>query len=133
VVNEKANWRALMDDVLGNLQRPARQLDLDEGATKTQTGFVNRILDKPAHRLPAGGPGSELVELDAALTAMTSGLTLAIRHFDHMSAQFKANADLFDVLRNLIMDARKLVLFVQTRTSCRGWTQSRSQQACACQ
>jgi hypothetical protein len=57
-----------------------------------------------------------LVELDAAVTAMTSSLTLAVRHFDHMSSQFKADADLFDVLRNLIMDARKLVLFVQTRT-----------------
>jgi hypothetical protein len=47
---------------------------------------------------------------------MTSGITLAIRHFDHMSAQFKADTDLFDVLRNLIMDVRKLVLLVQTRT-----------------
>jgi hypothetical protein len=115
VVNEKANWRALMDDVLESLQRPARQLDLDQGATKTRAGFVNCILDQPAHRLPDGGPGFELVELDAAVRDMTS-LTLAIRHFDHMSAQFKADADLFDVLRNLIMDARKLVLFVQTRT-----------------
>ena len=116
VVNEKANWRALMDDVLESLQRPARQLDLDQGATKTRASFVNCVLDKPAHHLPAGGPGFELVELDVAVRAMTSSLTLAIRHFDHMSSQFKADADLFDVLRNLIMDARKLVLFVQTRT-----------------
>lgn len=35
VVNEKANWRALMDDVLESLQRPARQLDLDQGATNS--------------------------------------------------------------------------------------------------
>ena len=116
VVNARANWRALMDDVLGSLQRPARQLDLDQGATKTRAGFVNCILDKPAHRLPVGGPGFELVELDDAVRAMTKGLTLAIRHFDHMSVQFKADADLFDALRHLIMDARKLVLFVQTRT-----------------
>jgi hypothetical protein len=116
VVNEKANWRALMDDVLESLQKPVRQLDLDQGATKTRAGFVNSILDHPPHRLPVGGPGFELVELDTAIRDMTSNLTLAIRHFDHMSDQFKANADLFDVLRNLIMDARKLVLFVQTRT-----------------
>lgn len=116
VVNEKANWRTLMDNVLESLQPPARQLDLDQGATKTRAGFVNCVLDKPAHHLPVGGPGFELVELDAAVRAMTSSLTLAIRHFDHMSSQFKADADLFDVLRNLIMDARKLVLFVQTRT-----------------
>jgi hypothetical protein len=116
VVNEKANWRALMDDVIESLQPLPRQLDLDQGATKTRAGFINCILDKPAHRLPVGGPGFELVELDDAVRAMTSGLTLAIRHFDHMSADFKTDVDLFDVLRNLIMDERKLVLFVQTRT-----------------
>lgn len=116
VVNEMANWRALMDNVLGSLQPPTRQLDLDQGATKTRAGFINCILDKPARHLPAGGPGFELVELDEAVQAMISGLILAVRHFDHMSAYFKADADLFDVLRNLIMDARKLVLFVQTRT-----------------
>ena len=116
VVNEMANWRILMDDVLERLQTPARQVDLDQGATKTRVGFINCILDKPARHLPAGGPGFELVKLDEAVQAMTSGLTLAIRHFDHMSANFRADADLFDVLRNLIMDARKLVVFVQTRT-----------------
>jgi hypothetical protein len=116
VVNEKANWRALMGDVLESLQRPARQLDLDQGATKTRAGFVNSILGKPAHSLPIGGPGFELVELDVAVRGMPGGFTLAISHFDHMSSQFKADADLFDVLRNLIMDTRKLVLFVQTRT-----------------
>ncbi len=116
VVNETANWRELMDDVLSALQPPTRQLDLDQGATKTRAGFINCILDKPARHLPAGGPGFELVELDEAVQAMTSSLTLCIRHFDHMSAHFKADADLFDVLRHLVMDARKLTLFVQTRT-----------------
>jgi TIR domain len=116
VMNERANWRALMDNVLEGLQRPARKLDLDQGATKTRAGFVNCILDRPVRRLPAGDPGSELVELDVEVRAMASSLTLAISHFDHMSSQFKADADLFDVLRYLIMDARKLVLFVQTRT-----------------
>jgi hypothetical protein len=116
VVNETANWRALMDDVLGGLKPLTRQLDLDQGATKTRAGFINCILDKPARHLPAGGPGFELVELDEAVQAMTGGLTLGIRHFDHMSAHFKADADMFDVLRYLVMVARKLVLFVQTRT-----------------
>ena len=117
VVNEMANWRSLMDDVLERLQTRARQVDLDQGATKTRAGFINCILDKPARHLPAGGPGFELIELDEEVRAMTSGLILAIRHFDHMSAQWKADADLFHVLRYLIMEARKLVLFVQTRTS----------------
>jgi hypothetical protein len=116
VANEKANWRALMDDVIESLQPRPRQLDLDQGATKTRAGFINCIIDKPAHRLPVGSPGHELVELDGAVRAMTSGLILAIRHFDHMSAEFKADVDLFDALRHLIVDARKLVLFVQTRT-----------------
>jgi hypothetical protein len=113
VINEMANWRALMDDVLDRLQTPTRQLDLYRGATKTRAGFINCILDRPARHPPAGGPGFELVELDEAVQAMTGSLTLAIRHFDHMSAHFKADADVF--VRNLIMDSRKLVLFVQTR------------------
>jgi hypothetical protein len=48
VLSETANWRALMDDVLGSLQPPARELDLDRGATKTRASFVNCILGKPA-------------------------------------------------------------------------------------
>jgi hypothetical protein len=108
VVNASANWRAMMDDVLAGMKTPTRQLDLDQGATKTRAGFINCILDRPARQLPGGGPGFELIELDEAIQAMTSGLILGIRHFDHVSADFKADSDLFDVLRNLIMDARKL-------------------------
>ena len=97
-----------MDDVLERLQTPARQVDLDRGATKTRVGFINCILGKPARHLPTDDAGFDLVELDEAVQAMTSGLTLAIRHFDHMSANFRADADLFDVLQNLIMDAARV-------------------------
>jgi hypothetical protein len=116
VTGERANWRALMDDVLERLQPPSRQIDLDRGATKTRPGLVNCILGRPAHHLPAGGNGHELVELDQAVMGFASPLMLALRHFDHMSDGIKADADLFDTLRYLVMDARKLVLFVQTRT-----------------
>lgn len=115
VENGAANWRALMDNVLESLPQPIRQLDLRKGSTKTQAGFINCILNRPANHLPLGGRSFELIELEKAVKEMTDGLTVVIHHFDNMSADFRGNADLFDTLCSLI-DEQKLVLFVQTRT-----------------
>ena len=116
VTDGQPRWRELLNAAVAELPKPVRTIDLDAGSTKTRVGFINAILGRPARAVPANGPGGELVELHEEVSAMSRPLTVVLDHFDHMSTQFRGDADLFGPIRHLIMDQRKLVLVVQTRT-----------------
>ena len=71
---------------------------------------------KVGHRLDLPDEPDDLAELDRLICAGPRA-TVGLIHFDIVSKRPHYGTDLFAALRYLMMDARKLVLLVESRTS----------------
>jgi hypothetical protein len=90
-------------------------VDLDRGVTAPRRGLVEEILRECGSWAKAPhGDGEDLALLDARLSELGQ-TTLCLRHFDRVVDRKYGN-DLFSTLKYLVMDARKLVLLVESKT-----------------
>lgn len=118
VVTGRALWRPL----LGNLQEQASLglgvVKLDSTEAMHRPSLVREILHQCGCPTPRSVPGKpeDLVTLGRSLKALPRAPRLALTSFDHVAHRMdNYEVDLFVALRDL-MDVRKLVLLVQSRT-----------------
>lgn len=114
VVHGDVRWRELIDDLRA---RPALKLaavDLENPVAVPRDRFIAALLVELGVARPVPAAPYDLPELGAALQAL--GLSrVVLQHFDMVLHRPDYNVDLFASLRYLVMDARQLVLLVQSR------------------
>lgn len=115
VVQEDPRWRELIEHLRTAHLPELRTVDLARGATASRRALVEELLKACGVNQPVPAPPDDLVVLDRALSASPTPSRVALLHGDRMADRADYDINLFDALRYLIMDARKLVLLVQSR------------------
>lgn len=115
VVKDNPRWREMIEH-LGAAHLPElRTVDLARGATASRRALVEELLKACGVNQPVPAPPEDLVVLDRALSACPTPSRVALLHGDLIAGRPDYDINLFAALRSLIMDARKLVLLVQSR------------------
>jgi len=115
VVGGDPRWRELIEHLSAAHLPELRTVDLARGATASRRALVEELLKACGVNQPVPAPPEDLVVLDRALSACPTPSRVALLHCDRMADRSDYDINLFDALRYLIMDARKLVLLVQSR------------------
>lgn len=115
VVQENPRWRELIEHVRYAHLPELRTVDLARGATASRRALVEEMLKACGVNQPVPAPPEDLVVLDRALLACPTPSRVALLHGDLIAGRPDYDINLFAALRSLIMDARKLVLLVQSR------------------
>jgi TIR domain len=114
VVHGDVRWRDLIDELRA---RPALKLaavDLENPVAVPRDRFIAALLAELGAARPVPAAPYDLPVLGQALQAL--GLSrVVLQHFDMVLHRPDYNVDLFAALRYLVMDARQLVLLVQSR------------------
>jgi hypothetical protein len=114
IVRGKVRWRPLINHVTNSFFKGFGIVNLDSGATVSREGLVTEILRAcglrtDVLRIPNDlGPFTRISERDALSR-------VALLHFDNI-AHRNYGPDLFASLRHLVMDQRKLVLLIASRS-----------------
>lgn len=117
VVRGEPRRREFFERVREDLGGKLPLVDLDRGVTAPRRGLVEEILRECGS--PAKVPkedGEDLALLDARVSELGKTI-LCFRHFDRVVDRKYGN-DFFSTLKYLVMDERKLVLLVESRTPC---------------
>jgi len=114
VVKEDPRWRELIKHLRTDGFPELPEVDLARGATASRRALVEELLKACGVNQPVPAPPDDLVLLDRALSACPTLSRVALLHGDRLERE-NYGIDLFHALRFLIMDARKLVLLVQSR------------------
>lgn len=110
-------WEPLLDDVAKRHSGMA-VVDLQEGATVSRDGLLNRVLNGLGARERVRQPPHDLEDFQRIIEATTpSPHLVAIKHFDLVSSRTAYGVDLFAALRWMIMDRRVLILLAVSRTA----------------
>lgn len=115
VVRGRVAWRGLLDHLKADRLPQLALVNLEKGVTARRRGLIAEILHGLGHRLDLPDEPDDLAELDRLICAGPRA-TVGLLHFDIVSKRPHYGADLFGALRYLMMDARKLVLLVESRT-----------------
>lgn len=115
VVNGQVRWRTLLDHLRAEHFPELALVNLDKGSTARRRGLILEILNQLGHRPTMPDEPDDLAEFDR-LIGTGPRASVALTHFDQVVARPQYGIDLFAALRYLMMDARKLVLLVQSRT-----------------
>jgi hypothetical protein len=115
VIRGRVQWRALLDHLKAERLPGLALVNLEQGATARRRGLIAEILHQLGHRIDLPAEPDDLAELDRLIGAGPRS-TVCLIHFDLAAARPHYGADLFAALRYLMMDARKLVLLVESRT-----------------
>jgi hypothetical protein len=113
VVRNRPKWRELIREIRSRIA-DLGELDLQAGTTASRKALVEEIL------LSCGAPATvpdepnDLVILNRALLNRSVS-RLAMIHFDMVRFRPSYDVNLFGTLRYLMMDARKLVLLIESR------------------
>jgi TIR domain len=114
VVDGKAKWRPLLDDVGRGALSDLRLVDLERGAAASRRGLIQEILTAFGAATQVPPDPEDLGALDRFLSARSRS-RLALVHFEHAARRQSYGVDFFASLRYLVMDARKLTLLIQSR------------------
>ncbi len=114
VVEGKAKWRPLIDDLCRGDLSDLAVVDLGRPAAAARHGLVQEILAAFGASMPVPPEPKDLVMLDRFF-AERKASRLALIHFDFSEGRDTYGVDFFASLRYLAMDARKLTLLVQSR------------------
>jgi hypothetical protein len=115
VVTGKARWRPLLDHLRSDPALGLGVVRLDATEAMHRPSLVEEILKQCGCPPPGPVPGKpqDLVTLGRTIKALGRAPRLALTAFDHVSHRMDDyGVDLFVALRDLMMDARKLVLLV---------------------
>jgi hypothetical protein len=117
IVTGQARWRPLIDHLRNNRALGLGVVRLDSTEAMDRPSLVQEFLEQCG--CPASGPvpdkPRDLVMLGRALKALPRVPRLALTSFDHVSHRMDDyGVDLFVALRDLTMNARKLVLLIQS-------------------
>ena len=115
VVKDAPRWRELIEHLSAAHLPELRTVDLYNGETASRRALVEELLRACGVNQPVSAPPDDLVVLARALSASPSPSRVALLHCDLIAARPDYDINLFAALRSLIMDARKLVLLVQSR------------------
>ncbi|MGH9836009.1 MAG: toll/interleukin-1 receptor domain-containing protein [Blastocatellia bacterium] len=115
IVKEDPRWREMIEHLRDAHLPELRTIDLAPGTTASRRALVEELLKACGINQPVPAPPEDLVVLDRALSAYPTPSHVALLHADLMAARPDYDINLFSALRSLIMDARKLVLLVQSR------------------
>lgn len=119
VVAGQARWRPLLDHLRSDPALGLGVVKLDTIEAMHRPSLVREILKQCG--CPAGGPipdkPRDLVALSQALKSASRAARLALTSFDHVSHRMDDyGVDFFLVLGDLMMEARKLVLLIESRS-----------------
>jgi len=117
VVRGRTGWRPLVEHLRDDCVTDLGLVNLDNPATLSRRGLVQAMLTA------TGTPGivvpdepNDLAELGRIIESRKS-TRIALTHFDLVANRSQYNAiDLFSAIRYWLMDSRKLVLLVQSRS-----------------
>ena len=114
VVRGEVDWRAWLDELRSTRFSKLAEVDLENPIAVPRRGLISEILRAAGRGRPVPPPPDDLPELARGL--MEAGRSVvALRHFHRVADRPEYGPDLFSSLRYLVMDARQLVLLVQTR------------------
>jgi hypothetical protein len=114
VVRGDVNWRAWLNELRDTRFSRLAEVDLENPLAVPRHGLISEILRAAGRGRSVPQPPDDLPELARGL--MEAGRShVALRHFHRVADRPQYGPDLFSSLRYLVMDARQLVLLVQTR------------------
>lgn len=116
VVNGKAEWRQLIDHLKEADFPNLVCVDLENGSTASRRGLIGEILNKTGARKPVPKEPEDLVVFSNLVQSYSQPLFLCLLHFDMVNHRKQYEVDIYGALRYLIMDARKLVLLIHSKT-----------------
>ena len=117
VVNSNATWRGLLEHIVSDHIPALATVNLERPATASRQGLLIEILKGLGDRVSLPDEPKDLTEFDRVFSSRPGVSHIALTHFDLTLYRPQYGVDLFAALRYLIMDSRKLVLLVQSRTS----------------
>lgn len=116
VVQKDVNWRGLIDHITRDYLADLAVVNLEDPDTTSRRGLLATISNALGTRVALPEKPGDLAAFKALLSARSSVARITLTHFDLAPFRAYYDVDLFSTLRYLIMDARKLVLLVQSRT-----------------
>lgn len=116
VVDSAVNWRGLLDHVAADYIKGLAVVDLQPGATASRHGMLSAILKALGLPFQLPDEPEDLGEFEHIISARSRSL-VCLTHFDLVVYRPQYGIDLFASLRHLLMEARKLVLLMQSRTN----------------
>ncbi len=108
-------WRGLIQHIADDCVEDLVQVNLEDPDTTTRSGLLASVCKALGERAPLPEPPRDLAGFKAHLEARSRSL-IALTHFDLVAHRSDYDVNLFAAFRYLIMDVRKLVLLVQSRT-----------------
>jgi hypothetical protein len=114
VVRVRVQWRAMLDHLKAERLPGLALVNLEQGAAASRRGLIAEILQRLGRRVEVPAAPDDLAELDRVIGA-GDGALVCLMHFDQVAVRPQYGHDLFAALRYLMMDARKLVLLVESR------------------
>ena len=115
VSSSSVQWRGLIEHLHADCLPDLENIDLQRPVTASRRGLVSEILQACGSPADVPPEPEDLVLLDRVLSARRMS-RLALLHFDLAQYRDGYGIDLFAALRYFLMDSRKLVLLVQSRT-----------------
>ncbi len=116
VVIGRPKWREMIEHLREDYFKDLGIVDLDSGLTASRRGLVAEILKGCGAPAKVAAKPEDLVMSHRGLSEKSSAARLAFLHFDRVSHRDDYGMDLFSAIRVPVMDARKLVLLVQSRS-----------------
>ena len=113
VVRNKPKWREFIREIRSHIANLG-EVDLESGATASRKALVEEILRTCGAPAKVPDEPNDLVDLHRTLLKRSVS-HLAMIHFDMVRYRPSYDVNLFGTLRYLIMDARKLVLLIESR------------------
>ena len=113
VVTGNPKWQEMIKHLRVDHLQDLGIVDLNQGSTASRSGLVSEILKVCRVTVNVPDPPNDLGILDHTLS-MRDLSRVALLHFD-LVRERQYGIDLFAALRYLIMESRKLVLFIQSR------------------
>jgi hypothetical protein len=113
VVRNRPKWRELIREIKSRIA-DLGEVNLEAGNTASRKGLVEAILQTCGAPATVPDEPNDLVILNRALLNRSVS-RLAMIHFDMVRFRPYYDVNLFGTLRYLMMDARKLVLLIESR------------------
>ena len=113
VVRNRPKWRELIREIRSRIA-DLGEVDLHAGTTASRKALVEEILQTCGAPATVPDEPNDLVILNRALLNRSVS-RLAMIHFDMVRFRQSYDVNLFGTLRYLMMDARKLVLLIESR------------------
>jgi hypothetical protein len=113
-VNGEVDWRAWLDQLRQTRFSKLEIVDLENPAAVSRNGLIGEMLRVTGRSRAIPSPPDDLPELAKAFADGRRSY-VAFVHFHRVAERRHYGMDLFSSLRFMVMDARQLVLLVQTR------------------